>query len=59
MNKCLAALTMSTMCSKTFKAHETEVGNIAEDMAIVSCTRATEQKRKPSIENVEKLKQLL
>ncbi|KAK0181802.1 hypothetical protein PV327_004050 [Microctonus hyperodae] len=59
LSKILAALNVPSINSKTFRSHEQEVGNIAHEMAVASCVRATNEERQLTIKNATKMQQLL
>lgn len=59
INKILASLNIPPLHVNSYKTHETEVGIAAEEMARESCIRATLMERKLSIQNVDKLRNLL
>lgn len=59
LSKILAGLNIPPMNNKTYKLYEQEVGNIAHEMAVASCTRATNEERQLTIKNATKMQQLL
>lgn len=59
VNKFLAAKNHPPFNWKSYKTHETEVGNVVKTVARKSCLEAAYEERKLTIENSEKLKQLL
>ncbi|KAK0180581.1 hypothetical protein PV327_002948 [Microctonus hyperodae] len=59
INKILASLNIPPLYINCYKTHETEVGTVAEEMARESCIAATLMERELSIQNVDKLRNLL
>lgn len=59
LNQLLAALNMSTLHWKTFKAYEKEVGLCVEEMSLESCKRAALEEKRLTIENLDVVKKLL
>lgn len=59
INKFLASMNHPQFYWSSFKTHEAEVGNAIETVAQESCLEAAYEERRLTIENAEKLKQLL
>lgn len=59
INKFLSALNIPQFNWNSYKTHEKEVGKAVEKLAQESCERAALEERLLSVQNVDKLKQLL
>ena len=59
LNKFLAAVNIPPLYWTTFKTHEKEISNAVQDMTYESCKEAIEEERQLTIQNYEKVKQLL
>ena len=59
VNKLLASLNIPEFNWNTYKTHEKEVGKFVEQMAQETCVRAAFEEREKTIENCEKMNQLL
>lgn len=59
INKILASLNIPPLHANCYKTHEIEVGTAAEEMAREGCIAATLMERELTIQNVDKLKNLL
>ena len=59
VNKLLSALNIPEMTWHTFQTHEKEVGKVVEESAYESCLAAALEKRRLTIENANKMKDLL
>lgn len=59
INKMLAAMNIPTISWGVYKRHEDEVGQAAEAMAAVSCERVLRLEKELTVQNIDKIIELL